>query len=299
MTHAYLNGIAYTLGEEERSHETASGFGTLNVPNRPALWGWGHYRQASGSVFDLMITAARRSLEAARVKPGEIDIVIFCHATVPRYEGPPSAAASRMLVELGLGRAFPVSAGLNGCAALLCGVVMADGLVAAGRARRVLVVAGDVHPADQNRFHRYAIFSDAACACVVSSTATEGAFELLAAASAVDASAMAADAGFSSELAAQVNQAMLVDAGIPASDVAKVFCNNVFLPITMLKESEGGFDEGQLFTDNVKRIAHCYSADALINLADHASAGGVRRGGHYVVAADSPGLRTGVLLKAV
>ena len=296
---SFLTGIDYMLGEEERGYDTASGFGTLNIPNRPALWGWGHYRQATSGVIDLMIAAARRSLAAARVQAGDIDCVVFCHATVPDYPGGPVAAASRVLAELGLARAFPISVGLNGCAALLSGVMLADGLLSAGRYGKVLVIAGDVHPADAVRFHRYAIFSDAACACVVSSAPQEGGFELVATATAVDPAAMAADAGFSSELALQVNQAMLAAAGIPASDVAKIFCNNVFLPITMLKESEGGFDESQIFTDNVKRTAHCYSADALINLADHARAGEVRRGAHVVAAADSPGLRAGLLLKAL
>lgn len=297
--HHFLHGIDYALGEEDRAHDTASGFGTFNIPNRPALWGWGQYRQATSSVFDLMIAAARRSMDAARIRPADIDCVVFCHATVPAYDGPPINAVRHMMNALGLERAFPVSVGLNGCAAMLSGVALADGLLAARRYKNVLVIAGDVHPADAPRFLRYAIFSDAACACVVSSQPRDGGYALVATATAADPATMAEDAGFSSQLALQTNQAMLTAAGLPASDIAKIFCNNIFLPITTMKETEGGFEAGQIYTDNVKRIGHCYSADALIGLADFARAGSVQRGAYFLGGADSPGLRAGVLLQAV
>ncbi|MEJ8820529.1 hypothetical protein WKW80_00585 [Variovorax humicola] len=293
-----LHGLAYALGEDALEYGSANGFEALKLPNRPALWGWGQYRRATSLVLDLQLAAARGALANAGLDPLEIDGVLFCHAISPVHERDATASACRFLVELGLDNAFPITLGFNGCAAMLSGVTTADGLLRSGRFRNLLVVAGDVHPEAEARFLRYAIFSDAACACVMSANSASG-YELIGSAMAADNKTMSADATFSSELAMQTNQALLGMGQLQAPGVARVFCNNVFLPITMLKETEGGFEPDQIYTGNVNRIAHCYSADALINLCDYAAAGAVEPGDYFVAASDSPGLRASLLLRAI
>src|SRR5437763_41057 len=110
---------------------------------------------------------------------------------------------------------------------------------------------------------------------------------------------MYSTASFSTEHASRTNRDIFAHSNVATSDIKKVFCNNVFLPITMLKEVEAGFRKTQIYFDNVRRIGHCYSSDALINLADYQSNALVSPGEYFIAAADAPGLRCAILLKAL
>lgn len=297
MVTRVLAAVEYVLGEEALDYREAEGFGASDLPRKPDLWGWGRFHRASSPVLDLQIGAAARTLRSADVDPRQVDAVMFCSANPPAADGPAAAPERRFLEALGLAGAFPLTMTSGGCCAMLAGVSLAGSMLSDGQGRHILVVAGDRVPAGGTRFQRYGIFSDAACCCIVSSELAEG-FDIVRSSFAADCKSMQGDAPFSSELAARANDRLFAGLDVTAGDVTRVFGNNVFLPITLLKEQEAGFRTAQIYVDNVKRIGHCYAADALINLADYRGSTPIMPGEYFVAAADAPGLRCALLLRA-
>lgn len=291
-----ISGLQYTLGEHQRSFAEATGFDTVGIPNRPAMWGWGTFFETSKNVMDLLIATGRNTLEANGLALNEVDGVIVARGNTANGEEFGVAAMASLLRELGLKRAFGTTLTSNGCSSALAAIRTAGALVRNGGMKNVLILAGDKAGAAEQRFQRFGIFSDGACSCIVSAGSSRG-FEVLASALATDISAMQADAAFSSGLASETNRQLFATDGLSSSKVSKVFSNNVFLPIVTLKELEAGFEMEQIYTANVARIGHCYAADPLINLADYVGGGHGAAGAQYVLAADSYGLRVSLLVK--
>jgi 3-oxoacyl-[acyl-carrier-protein] synthase III len=92
------------------------------------------------ALTDVALPAARRALEMAGVDPKEIDLVIV--ATVTPDMAFPSAGAL-LADELGMpdAAAYDLSAG---CTGFVYAIAQAHGMLAAGLAKRALVVGGDV-----------------------------------------------------------------------------------------------------------------------------------------------------------
>ncbi|MEA2663817.1 MAG: 3-oxoacyl-[acyl-carrier-protein] synthase [Candidatus Eremiobacteraeota bacterium] len=86
-----------------------------------------------------MCFAAVRDLEARGASLDEVDYLVACTVT-PDYRFP--SVAARLQDRLGLRRVGAVDIGA-GCAGFVYGLDYADALVATGRARKVLVVAGE------------------------------------------------------------------------------------------------------------------------------------------------------------
>jgi 3-oxoacyl-[acyl-carrier-protein] synthase-3 len=101
----------------------------------------------------------------------------------------------------------------------------------------------------------------------------------------------------SSDLARQVNKALLGPAGLSLGDVAALLHVNLFRPLLVMKERQAGFREDQLFLDNITRTGHCFAADPLINLVDRVALGHIGAGDYAMLAASVPGSRFGVLLR--
>lgn len=99
-------------------------------------------RIAPDGVFnkDLVAGAARKALEASGTNPEEIDVLIVGTAT-PDTLFPSTACWSQH--EIGL-RHIPVFDISAACSGFLYGYILADGLIAAGTARKVLVVGSEI-----------------------------------------------------------------------------------------------------------------------------------------------------------
>jgi 3-oxoacyl-[acyl-carrier-protein] synthase-3 len=100
-----------------------------------------HYAPEGVGASDLALEASRRAIEAARIKPRDIDYIVFATMT-PDYVFPGSGAL--------LGHKL----GLNGtpaldirqqCAAMLFGLQVIDGLIKSGAARTILFVGAEAH----------------------------------------------------------------------------------------------------------------------------------------------------------
>jgi 3-oxoacyl-[acyl-carrier-protein] synthase-3 len=100
-----------------------------------------HYTPEGVGASDLALEASRRAIEAAKIRPDEIDYVVFATMT-PDYVFPGSGAL--LAHKLGLD-GVPALDIRQQCAAMLFGLQLVDGLVKSGAARTILFVGAEAH----------------------------------------------------------------------------------------------------------------------------------------------------------
>src|SRR5713226_6734547 len=100
-----------------------------------------YYVEPGTATSDLGVAAARRALEAARVEPSEVDLVVFATMT-PDHFFP--GAGPLLQAKLGL-RNVPCFDIRQQCVGFLYGLQLVDAHVRAGLARTVLLVGAEVH----------------------------------------------------------------------------------------------------------------------------------------------------------
>lgn len=100
-----------------------------------------HFVEDGVATSDLGVGAARRALEAARVEPGEVDLVVFATMTPDHYF---PGAGALLQSKLGL-RAVPCLDIRQQCVGFLYGLQLIDAQMRAGFARTALLVGAEVH----------------------------------------------------------------------------------------------------------------------------------------------------------
>jgi 3-oxoacyl-[acyl-carrier-protein] synthase-3 len=269
----------------------------FRIPPRPDFWGWGRFRRTERGIASMAVESGAATLRAGAIDPASVDALVLCSSSFPEGTGRHGAFVQTVISGLGLGDVDFIGVTLNSCANLLAGLQVAESMVGSGRYRRVLVVTSDQVIDETTRMEKFALFSDAAASCVV--TADPGAFEVLSCSAAHNVTDLDWSGEISADLARTVNGKLLKSTALSLEDVAGLMHTNIFKPIIVMKEMQAGFTAGQLFTDNVARVGHCFAADPLINLVDRAALGQIRDDHHYVLASSVPGLRIGVLLRKV
>lgn len=298
---AYVLGAAYELGEHEVSYRQAHRFedkiSRYEMLDDAAVWGWGRFFRSDRSRAGLALASARRTLAAAGSAGDDIDAVILCATEFPADVDYHARYGRTVLGELGLGHAFMIGVTLGRCNTMLSAVHLADRLVASQAYHSVLVVASDLVSDEEQRFQHFALFSDAAASCLV--TSRPGDLAIVATASALDPSALDTTSRFSGKLGRAAVDAITRQSGVAPDKISRVLSPNVFIPIVRMSEGQSGFRPGQLFLENVANRGHCYSADPLVNLVDLQSANGTRPGEYVLLTSSVPGSCVRVLAKVL
>lgn len=293
---SWLAGPAYTLGEEEVPHEKVVGLieraASLGVPADPRLWGWGSIRRTSRTHAELAVQTGRAVLERAGLQP---DALVLCCTSFPGGPESHGSFAEQVLSGIGLGDVPFTGVTLNRCTNLLVGLRLAAALVESGLHHHVLVLTVDRALEEAERVEDFAVFSDGAAGCVISSQ--PGGYRVLGSAVAQRADQLDWSNEISAALARQVNDDLAEATGTETAQVARLLSTNLFLPVVTMKERQAGFRAQQLWTGNVSRIGHCFAADPLINLVDLENQGQVEDEELYLLGASVPGSRVGVLLR--
>jgi 3-oxoacyl-[acyl-carrier-protein] synthase III len=125
------------------------------------------YTEGNTGAADLGAAAAREALQRAGVGIGQVDLILFATLS-PDYDFPASASVlSRLLGVTGT----PALDVRNQCSGFLYGLAIADAFIKTGRARRVLLVGGEVHSTGLDFTTRgrdvAVIFGDGAAAAVL------------------------------------------------------------------------------------------------------------------------------------
>jgi 3-oxoacyl-[acyl-carrier-protein] synthase III len=124
-----LPGVVVTNQELEKSLETTDAW----IVERTGI----RERRLGGTTASLAIAAGRAALERASIDPASVDVMILA-TTTPDQSVP--ATSAEVHHELGLGGgAFDLNAA---CAGFVYGLVVANGLLAAG-ARRILLIGAE------------------------------------------------------------------------------------------------------------------------------------------------------------
>src|SRR5688572_20185580 len=125
-----------------------------------------HVAENTGAA-DLGAEAAKHALEQAGVRAADVDLVIFATLS-PDYDFPSSACVLQKRLGISGMPAFDVK---NQCSGFLYGLSIADQYIRTGKARRVLLVGGEIHSTGIDLTTRGrdvgVIFGDGAGAAVV------------------------------------------------------------------------------------------------------------------------------------
>ncbi len=169
MKHAAIGPIAVHVPEKREDNDyLAAQFPAWNMDVIEAKTGIGSRRIAGEAecASDLGVAAAEKLFRKHEIDPQSIDFLLFCTQT-PDYPLPTTAC----LVQQRLG--LPTSIGALdfnlGCSGFVYGLAMADGLIRAGSARRVLLITAETYskyidPTDRSL---RTIFGDGAAATLI------------------------------------------------------------------------------------------------------------------------------------
>jgi 3-oxoacyl-[acyl-carrier-protein] synthase III len=298
----FLRGPSYVLGEHEAEYTAIEDLGALTerfaLAPDPGLWGWGRIRIAASDLESLAAQAGMASLRAAGVDQAAVDAVVLCSNRIPGPAEDHGSFVRAVLTGTGLGDIPCYGVHLNRCANLLAGLDVARAFIASGRHRCVLLITTDKVAPGADRMSQFALFSDGAASCVVTS-GSQGAdgYELLGCATAQETATLDWSNQISSDLARAVNERLLGPAGLKLGEITALMHANLFTPLVVMKERQAGFGPGQLYTGNITRLGHCFAADPLINLVDRAALGHVDAGSYVMLATSVPGSRIGALLR--
>lgn len=299
--HITIDACSYVLGEIERPYQDVPDFknmlGRYGYPDEPSVFGWGSYFKTEGDIFDLGIKSARQTLAASGVSADDVDFVMFCSTCFPGNEIEYINYNVRIQKSLELKKAFPIGITLNNCISFMSAIVMAQHLVLSGTYNNVLIITADKVYDESLRFNNFALLSDSAASCMVSRREVAG-LQICSAGFGVSQDPMTSNHGKDEpELYGRILQNVLADAATPLNEVSKVFCNNIFRPVTQLKEIRLGFSRRQLYLDNVARCGHCFSADTLINYLDYTRQTPPAEGEKFLFSVDAPNLRANMLVQ--
>jgi 3-oxoacyl-[acyl-carrier-protein] synthase-3 len=321
MENTHLLGPSYVLGEREADHTEIANLAELasrfKLSPQPTLWGWGAIRTTGRELEDLAVETGLASLRSAGLAPGAIDALVLCSNRIPGPAEGHGEFVAKVLEGTGLRDVPAYGVNLNRCVNLLAGIDIARAFVVSGRYQRVLVITTDKVAADADRMSQFALYSDGAASCVITSgrgaapksaptaggsggsspRANTASFELLGCATAQETASLGWTNQISADLAKDVNDRLLAEPGRKLGDLAALLHANLFTPLVAMKERQAGFDAGQLYLGNIPRIGHCFAADPLINLVDRVALGHIPAGAYCMLAASVPGSRIGVLLR--
>lgn len=296
-----IDACAYVLGELERPYHEVLDFTKqlerFGYPDEPSVFGWGSYFKSDGDIFELGIKSARQTLARSTVSADDIDFVMFCSTCFPGDEIEYINYNVRVSQGLGLKKAFPIGVTLNNCISFISAVVMAESMIRSGIYNNILVITADKVYDESIRFNNFALLSDSAASCVVTRQEVAG-LQIVTSRFGVSEDPMTSNHGKDEpELYGRILNELLDAGGTRLGDVSKVFCNNIFRPVTQLKETRLGFSRRQLYLDNVARCGHCFSADTLINYVDYARQNPPTEGEQFLFSVDAPNLRANLLVQ--
>ncbi|MCX8957634.1 beta-ketoacyl-[acyl-carrier-protein] synthase family protein [Erwinia psidii] len=288
----------YVLGEQTVPYDQIPGWqqraAAFSMPELPGVWGWGAVRETTTSFVQLAVESAAKTLAASPDRTA--DTVIFCSSSLPADADEQTRLLCTFADALQLNQAEIIGVTLGRCTNLLKGLRLAQARIASGQSAEILLIASDYMADPQKRLENFALFSDGAASCLIThSNDPRPGFDILASAEKQDLTTLTE--GLSAALAKAVNQQLFSATQMDITDISRLFHTNVYLPLCNLKERQAGYRAEQLFTDNIARIGHCFSADPLINLIDADAAAQLPARGIFQLAASIPGARASVLLQ--
>lgn len=250
----------------------------------------GHERFACSyvSLAEQAVLSARKTLDAAGLAPADIDAVVVGFSELLHFDRYPEMLSTGILTGLGLSDVPVVGVSLAGCANLASAMRVARNMIVAEGMMNVLVVETNQVRGKMERPYvsTYSgaagvIFADGAASCIVTTENADFSIEGMGISvlpidkQQVDLSTVCANnvLGYRQAIARALQQA-----GMVQDDIAHIFtsCVNRAGLDWLMTALELPLPD--VFTGNICRTAHVWSADCLIGLADQCAAQAIQPG---------------------
>ncbi|HEX8185893.1 MAG TPA: 3-oxoacyl-ACP synthase III family protein [Blastocatellia bacterium] len=240
---------------------------------------------------DMAVKAARQVIEDNRIDPESIDaVILFYTAFTTSLE--PNTIVGRIQRELRLKRATGFSIWEQYCASIITAMRVAQDMIRTSEARTILLVGADCFFGSTNRaIDGITIQGEGSSAVIVKGDCEIN--RLVAITSHVDGSFYRTSACTQDDLerfnlvyflaTTRTIQRTLKKAGLTLDDISLIIPHNINLSswdrvLSMLK-----CDKSKLFSENVKKHAHVFGSDIVINLRDATDNGSLRKGEHALL----------------
>lgn len=251
---------------------------------------------ASVSVSHVSITrqailSAQKTLSNSGLTAADIDAVVIGTSELRDWNTYPEVVSTEILLGLGLKDIFVVGTTIAGCANYGSSLRMARNMIAVDGYRNVLVIETNQVRGDMDRVFSPTgdpgfIVGDGAASFIA--TASGGDFKVLGMDqivkpldyAAADRAAFAANnvSGFR-----HVAEQALAQARVKRGQVEKVFLHNIKTAALTGFMSLLDFGQYKLFTDNIAKTGHVWSADNLIGLYDYCAAANPPAGASFLM----------------
>ncbi|WP_165964328.1 hypothetical protein [Actinomadura sp. KC216] len=270
----YLRGLAYTVGDGVPLTEIEDG--DLEQVQIYTKLGLRFFRKSPLGLGELCNRSVGETMRSSGVDPAEVGAVLLAttvnsiHAVGLDY---PEVA--QILGDHGLGDAKLYGVTLSKCSNLSAALELGSSLLRANEYSQVLVIVGDKCARDRDRFMDSceSILSDGAMSFVLSRT--EGPYELKYLATSSDLSHLSKTFGVLEFVDNSVKNLGKLWRAIPPDHprerMEKVFWGNYNMLIQRNLMRELGVKKETFYLDNLARMGHVFSCDALINLSDYAA----------------------------
>lgn len=302
-----ITAIDYYIGTLEPLETLARSDEEADAVNTMVATGLCTYSRSDLRVADMAAAAMRKTLARAGMAPSAVQAVVF--ATESQWDHEPPTVRRRdnsrkfrqdiykAIWEVGLTEAYPIGVMFSGCGNLVSAMEIAANLVQARGLHDVLVVVSDRQAAGTTRvmFPAVGVVSDAAASCLVTSRPVAG--------FTIDDVVLHSNLGlweadiegdfgrFLIEMARglkDMGHKMVAASGRRPADYKYFLPNNYSRSTLRVFCHQLGYQQSQLFLDNLPRVSHTYAADVLINLSDLDAKGALASGDRVMALTSGP-----------
>ncbi|GAA4225090.1 hypothetical protein GCM10022254_06210 [Actinomadura meridiana] len=245
------------------------------------------FRETSLAVWELAAAAAERTLGASRVRP---DLVVY----VSENDDDAAGTLPRLLARLALPFTDHLALAGHDCGNLPVALKVSDALLEAGHDRVLLVLADRARDGHRTMANGLSVFSDNATACLLAREPVADAASL-----AVDAvvtrTEIPLDAGgaghdllSSVQLVQEGAEGLLKETASTGADFAHVVLPNYRRTAQIFLMTALGMPPEKLLSGRVAELAHSFSADVLITLAERSGRGDIAAGERLLALVGGP-----------
>jgi 3-oxoacyl-[acyl-carrier-protein] synthase-3 len=267
----YLGAFSESLGEAYPI-ESAPAVASDEVISQLLDDGHRFYRRTDRQPWELAADCAGKTLAAGNQRP---DLVVYCSNTLrspdDRTRGPAAFLASLDLADVQL-----IGITMGGCGNVGIGLTVAASMLKSGAASCVLLVTTDVAPPGWRTVRNgVGIFSDGAASCMLSTAAGGGDLRMLGVASGANWQMYMPGFGGTDlvrgrSLIRGLKRAIYPvwqDGASRPEDITHLVTHNYRTSMLNLFGQVAGVAPARIYAPTRADIAHCYSADTLINLS--------------------------------
>jgi 3-oxoacyl-[acyl-carrier-protein] synthase III len=266
---AGLRYCNYLLGEMRVNYTELPNYKNIIEENclrgASSDWGW-------GDCWVLQKSFSQFVLDSFSIFSGEIndigesiDCILICSPNTDLNFRFDDLVIGKILPLINSGFQFFSGISYCECTNILTAMHQAVCLINEGRGN-VLILAADYIEEPIDRFTKFSVFSDFAMAILVSRNIKECKNSIIDSNKYFDATMHSEnDLSQLGKIDKECVDRILSRNNLEIDAIDKYFCLNLYKPIVELKAQYIGFDENQLYLDNIPSKGHCFGADPIIN----------------------------------